>query len=238
MSLSELITINGVELRNVLADAHVIDITVGAVEHEHTATPRIVHPGSFFGSSRPGTRTIKVKIELPWDKENAILNYGRLISWAKSESPAVLVLPNNHDRCLNCIFGSASEMDLNEWYLPVELTFIAYDPYFYSRISKQKAVGSEFFNAGNVPVPFRIEAKLDAAVTDPQWILDGKWKIALSGTVSAGSIVIDTANESVKLNGESIANMLTLASRFADLTPGSHVVSGPSGTVIWTEGWE
>lgn len=238
MSLSELITINGVELRSILPEAHVINIVVGAVEHEHEATARVIHPGSFFGRSRPGMRSVKVSFELPWDKENAIMNYGKLLAWAKSEQPVIVRLPNSNDRYLKCIFSSASELDLNQWYMPVEISFVAYDPYFYSRFPKKQAVGETIYNAGSVAVPYRIEVTLSSAVSNPQWLLDGVTKIALSGSVGAGSLVIDTANESVRLNGESIAAQLTLDSRFIDLSPGKHTITGTAATIHWTEGWE
>ena len=238
MSLSEFITINGVELRNVLADAHVVDITVGAIEREHTATPKVIFPGSFFAQSRPGIRKVTVSVELPWDREHAIMNYGRLISWAKSDQPVPMVLPNNQDRCIHVVFAGASELNVKEWYLPVDLSFVAYDPYFYSRTVKQKAVGSEIYNAGCVSVPFRIEAKFTSSVSNPAWIIDNSVRIALSGSVGAGSIVIDTVNETVKLNGESIASQLSFDSRFVDLAPGKHMITGPEASVFWTEGWE
>ena len=106
MPLSERIIFNGRELSSQVPGAHVIEITVGNITIEHNAQPRIASPGSIYASKRDGIRPVTIQIELPFDKESAIINYNLLRAWAESEQPAPMYLPNKTNGYLNCIISS------------------------------------------------------------------------------------------------------------------------------------
>lgn len=237
MSLHESVVFNGIELASHIPGSHVIDISVGQIEIEHVASARVSRAGSMFSHKRDATRPIVISVELPIDDREGIMrNYNLLRMWADSEQPKPLYLPN-HDGYILCILESMSELNVRAWYEPIELAFIAYDPYFYC-LPQTIEVGSQFHVNGDAPVPFKIECRIDAAVEAPSWQIDDTFGIALIGTVGVGSLVIDTERGLVTLNGESINSQISLASRFKELVPGKHTITGTAGKIAWIERWK
>lgn len=237
MSLHESVVFNGIELASHIPGSHVTDINVGSIETEHVTSARVARAGSMFSHKRDATRPVTLSIELPIDNREGIMHsYNQLRMWAESEQPQPLYLPN-YDRYIYCILRSMSELNISEWYKPIEVSFIAYDPYFYG-LTRNGDVGTTFHVLGDVAVPFKIECTIEEAVEAPSWLVDDAFSIALTGSVGVGSLVIDTERGLVSLNGESINAQISLASRFKELTPGKHTITGTAGKIAWIERWK
>ena len=237
MPLSERIIFNGRELSSQVPGAHVIEITVGNIAIEHNAQPRIAGSGSIYASKRDGIRAVTIQIELPFDKESAIINYNLLRAWAESEQPAPMYLPNKTNGYLNCIISSISNMDVKTWYEPITLLFTAYDPYFYG-VTQQVECGEAFRVAGDAPADFVI-TKLNASATaSPAWLIDGVQHISFTGSVGAGLLTIDSAKGLAKLGDQSIMALLNYDTRFTPLPPGYHTITGSGGFISWIERWK
>lgn len=237
MPLSERIIFNGRELSSQVPGAHVIEITVGNITIEHNAQPRIASPGSIYASKRDGIRPVTIQIELPFDKESAIINYNLLRAWAESEQPAPMYLPNKTNGYLNCIISSISDMDVKTWYEPITLLFTAYDPYFYG-VTQQAECGEDFRVAGDAPADFVISKLNASAVASPAWLIDGVQHISFTGSVGAGLLTIDSEKGLAKLGDQSIMALLNYETRFTPLSPGYHTITGSGGSISWIERWK
>ena len=236
LSLSEKIIFNGYELTGQVPEAHVIDITIGAIASEHVSQSRATRAGSIFISKRDALRSITLQVELPLDKENAAINYNLLRAWAESDQPAPLYLPSRTNGYINVILSSISDLNIKTWYEPIALQFVAYDPYFYG-VQQRESIGKRFKVAGDVAADFTIIRNGSTAIVDPVWRIDGMQSIGLTGSVGAGTLRVETKRSVVTLNGDSIMPQLNYSSRFTPLSPGYHTISGPDGTVSWIERW-
>lgn len=236
MSLSEKIIFDGRELARHVPGIHVIDISIGSISREHNSQARTQRAGSMFASKRDSTRSITIQVELPLNKEEAALNYNLLQAWADSDQPAPLYLPNRVNSYINVVISDITELNIKTWYEPISLEFVAYDPYFFG-VQCQESVGQRFRVAGDVETDFIIKSNNELAITDPKWLIDGKQFIGFTGSIGAGLLMIDTKRSIATLNGDSIMPKLNYDSRFYPLSPGYHTISGPSGTVTWTERW-
>lgn len=238
MSLSEKITLGGRELQAQVPGCHVLDINLGAIPVEHTAQARVLGSGSIFARKRDGVRTISLQVELPFERQDAIISYNKLRVWAETEQPTPMCLPNKGNGYINVILSTMSELSVREWYQPITLTFIAYDPYFYG-MTRVANVGDTFRVRGDVPTPFKISLQVQAAIQNPKWTIDDKNVIALTGSVSVGALVIDgDQGGHITLGGESIDRQIDLVSRFTLLSPGLHQIKSEHGGIVsWTERW-
>lgn len=237
MSLRESVIFNGVDLTGHIPGAHIVDIEVGAIEIEHATSTRILRAGSLFARKRDGARTISISVELPIDdREGCMRNYNMLRMWAESEQPQPLFLPD-YDGHINCVLQSISALNIKAWYAPVSLVFVAYDPYFYS-LARAANIGDAFIVAGDVGTPFQIRCSIASAISSPSWTVDDQFPIALTGDVGAGALIVDTERGLVTLNGDSINSQIGLSTRFNDLAPGKHKITGTAGSVSWIERWK
>ena len=236
MSVSEKIVFNGHELSASVPDSHVIDISVGSVSIEHNAQARVINAGSIFISKRDTTRTVTIQVELPLDRESALNNYNLLRAWAESNQPAPLYLPNCDKGYLQCILSAMGTMPVKSWYEPIELTFTAYDPYFYGE-TKTAECGSTFTIGGDALVDFTISMQNETALTDPAWTIDGVQKISFTGSIGAGLLLIDSSKGLATLAGQSVMTQLNYETRFTPLSTGNHTITGSGGTISWIERW-
>ena len=237
MSLHETVVYNGISLTGHIPGSHVTNIKVGSVGTEHVTSARVARAGALFSHKRDVSRTITISVELPIDdREGIMLNYNRLRTWAESEKPQPLYLPN-YDRYIYCVLDSMSEQNIRAWYEPIDIVFIAYDPYFHGLLRRGE-VGTTFYVLGDVAVPFIIECTVKEAVENPNWLIDEIFTIALNGSVGVGALVIDTERGLVTLNGNSINAQISLDTRFNELSPGSHTITGLSGRISWIERWK
>lgn len=235
--LSERVIFNGKVLQDMVPGAHLVDILVGQISTDHKVQEHADGPGSIFVRKRDSTRPIRLRVELPMDKGECMINYNLLRAWAESENPQPLLLPNAQRGYINCVLSSMSEINVWNWYEPIELDFIAYDPYFYG-VERVATANTAFVVYGDISTWYRIEATLQAAVTSPVWLIDEVTTVGLVGSIGVGKLVIDAGRGLVTLGDNSINAKLSLATRFKRLSPGKHIIASTvTSKVYWREGY-
>ena len=235
--LSERVIFDGRALQDMIPGAHVVDIVVGQVSSDHKVQDHADGPGSIFVRKRDRTRTIRLRVELPMDKGACMINYNLLRAWAESDDPRPLFLPNEQRGYVNCVLSSMSEINVWNWYEPVEMDFIAYDPYFYG-VERVATANTAFVVAGDISTWYRIEATLQAAVTAPTWLVDGVTTIGLTGSIGVGKLVINAERGIVTLGDSSINLKLSYTTRFKRLAPGKHTITSTvTSKIYWREGF-
>lgn len=240
---NSLVTFDGRMITDFIPRANILDIRIGAPGIETTAVVRGYSAGSDFVHRRHTTRIIEIEVELPLDRDTYPENVQLLRAWADTDEPAEMILSAYRDRKINVTCTNTNSFSQKEWWMPVILTFEAWDPYFISRAVRSADVGSTFTINGDAPPLMTISHNLGTAskLTAPKWTLDGAKYIALAGTYTAGEVKVDCTNGTFTHNSNNIASDLTLSSRlmpFAEIKPGEHTISGPSGgTVTWYERW-
>ena len=238
-----LVSLGGRLITDLVPRANILDIRIGAAGIETTVVPRGYRSGSDYVSRRHTTRTIEIEVELPLDRDTYPENVHLLRSWAETDQPAEMILAAYRDRKINVTCVNANTFSQKEWWMPVVLVFEAWDPYFVSRAPRSADVGSPFTIGGDAPPIMTISHTLgnSGSLSTPRWTLDDAKHIALTGNYTAGQVTIDCENGSLTHNSNNIASDLTLSSRlmpFAEIKPGEHTISGPTGGVItWYERW-
>lgn len=240
---NSLVTFGGRMITDFIPRANILDIRIGAPGIETTTVPRGYKSGSDFVHRRHTTRTIEIEVELPLDRETYPENVQLLRAWADADEPTEMILSAYRDRKIDVTCTNINDFSQKEWWMPVILTFEAWDPYFVSRAARTAGIGSSFTIGGDAPPIMTISHELGTTgrLATPKWTLDGAKHIALSGTYTAGEVKIDCETGTLTHNSNNIASDLTLSSRmmpFAEIKPGEHTITGPSGGVItWYERW-
>ena len=235
---SKVASFGGVSLDTAVSDAHIIDVEIGAAKIELSTRAKTPRNGVHFIKRRSGTRQIKITVELPMEKSTYALNAQSLIRWATSDEPKELTLSALPLLAITAVLESATSLKQKEWWQPITLTFLATDPYFYSRSNSQEDVGTSFDVEGDAPVEITITHEIATTLTKPKWTIDNGIHIQLTGTYASGTIVIDTEKFLVTRNDTPIQADIAITSRFGQLEPGEHIVTGPNGgEITWTERW-
>lgn len=240
---NSLISLGGVLVTDYVPRANILDIRIGAAGIQNTTLQRGYKAGSDFIRRRHTTRIIEVEIELPLDRQTYPENVHLIRAWADKAEPQEMILSAYRDRKIMVSCTNLNEFSQKEWWLPVILRFEAWEPYFVSRSARTAKVGELFTVNGDVEPVVCLTHDLGSstALSNPKWVLDGGKHVALNRTFSGGKIDINFDNGAVIYNDQSVLEDMTLTSRmspFANITPGQHVISGPTGGVItWYERW-
>ncbi|HOO61955.1 MAG TPA: phage tail family protein [Bacillota bacterium] len=227
-----------------IAPVEILNIIVEKPEVIITAKERPVKSGVSFVRRKYGPRYVRVSFTLP--VENAIdrANYfTALDDWLNETEPKTLRL-QNHDGCyLMATFFEMSEPSERDWAEELELVFECQDPAYTSDTEYAVACGSAFGILNKETPLWRIEATYGSSQSSPDWVLDGTYTLALSGTVGAGELIINSEDQTIELDGTSIIDQMTIASRFfkdsrgnSAMTKGAHTIVG-DGTLYWRERW-
>ena len=232
------VTFGNVGIDEAVAGIKILDVIIGAVNIENDTNPRIVRAGSDYRRRRHGTRDITVIVELPLNKDVYADNVRKLRAWAESDEPKALKLPAHKNDLIYASLTGFSEYSLKTWWLPIDLVFTAWDPYFENVNENTASIGSSFSIGGSGEPSCRIVHPITESITDPEWLFEDGKKIKLIGTFSSGEIEIDLDRLMVYHNGVSAMSKLTLTSRFPHITPGIWLVNGPTGGFFkWKERW-
>lgn len=189
--------------------------------------------------SKIGSRSLRLELVIEsnntWQTTAIAEN---LRKWCLSDGAAKLKLPNLSSVYLLAECERYPAPDMAKPWEPFEVTFMCFRPEFISETVYSEDAPGDIMVGGTVSTPVRIVTTLAAEATDPTWTIDD-YTIAVSGTVSAGVVVIDTADEAAKItnDGVDITNLITLESDLAImLEPGTHTVGFPeglTGTCSW-----
>ena len=191
--------------------------------------------GEIFDGMRRKALTIPVRVRLKktWMAE-AELRHFLAPKLLKSE-PKALVLPDDPVREYLAVLNGSSQLD-RLWELgTTTLDFLCCDPVAYGR-EVTVEVPDKVYVDGTYPTEPTFDLTTTATIVIVTY---SGGHIAIAEEVAVGaSVVIDTANMTVTVNGSRAD--FTLGSDFPKLEPGDNLilVSGAEGTVTWRERWE
>lgn len=230
-----MIIFNGAALESI-APVKIEDIRVGPIIQAPVARDRPLKAGMTFIRAHKGTRTVGITFAVMEQNPDTRQQYLEAITaWALSEKPAPLLLPYHTGRQLEVICTGLPEPSTRQWWeARLNLTFTAYDPYFYALNEKSAACGSAFTIYGNAPPKMRIETTLASAGN--LTYSDGVNTMVFN-SVPAGAVEIDLSKQTAKVGSTSIMDKFTYTSRFIIPKTGTTTITG-TGTVAWREAWQ
>ena len=230
-----MIVFNGMALENI-APVKIEDIRVSPIIQTPVARDRPITAGMTFVRSHEGTRTVSITFAIiEQDLDLRQKHIEAVTAWALSDKPAPMLLPFRTGKYIEVICTGLPEPSTRQWWESrLNLTFTAYDPYFYDLTEKSAECGNEFTVRGNALPKMRIEATLDES-GDLEFS-DGTNTMEFEG-VAAGDVVIDLNRQTAKVGSTSIMDKFTFTSRFIPPKLGTMTITG-DGTVKWREAWK
>lgn len=233
-----MIKFNGIDMPE---NVDIIDVQIGAPEIDQNIIkiPRAsnVHFGNKTYSSRTIDILYRAKLFTNTEKE-ALRN--AVLEWAEynTEQQLELESPVNKYIMATCV-GHSGNSQTSMTSGDYAISFNC-QPYFISKAVKTSDVGTEFTvdGARTAVAVGSIVQNVTTAIIDPKWQINGASIIQLEGTFQNTTIEIDFEKQLVKSNGARVP--VTLASRYFELTKGTHTIggeNGAAGTVIWRERW-
>ena len=230
-----MIYFNGTALESV-APVKIEDIRVSPIAQTPVTRDRPLKAGQTFIRAREGTRSVQITfavIEQDFDTRQRYIE--AVTAWALTDAPAPMQLPYHSGKLLDVICTGLPEPSTRQWWESrLNLTFTAFDPYFYDIAEHSVACGTAFNVRGNAPPKMRIETTL-AAAGDLSYT-DGVNTMTFTG-VSAGDAVIDLDAQTAYIGSTSIMDKYGFTSRFILPHTGSMMITG-TGTVYWRERWQ
>ncbi len=219
------------------APAKITDVIVGAAGIKTESRNNPISRGERFARKKYSPRRIVIMFKLPMNTPVRRADWMQAISdWAAGDEPGQLKIPHYPGRYIDAVCSTFPDFAAVEQREIMEIEFTAFDPAFVSDEEHIYTCGIPFAVGGNVPAMAYIKAVNAAPVTDPAWTLDGVKTIRLSGSVGTGTVIIDLEEKNVLLNDTPINDMIILSSRFFELKPGVHTVTG-AGAVCLRERW-
>ena len=231
-----MITFNGVALEQV-APVKIVDIRVSPIQMTATARQRPVTWGADFVRMGGGSRTVAIEFALLTDdRETRQAQLAAITSWARSDAPGKLMLPNRRGVSLEAICTALPEPSLRHWWeSKLRIVFTTYDnPYWTSVGEKSVACGTAFAVLGDAPPLMRIENTFSSAASNQSYS-NGSETMTFS-TIPAGNLVIDLNRQTAAVGTSSIMSYYAFASSFIIPKTGSQTITG-TGTVKWRERW-
>ena len=128
--------------------------------------------------------------------------------------------------------------DMSKHWEPFECSFRCFRPEFISEQELSEAAPGTVYIGGNLSTPVLMTFTLASDTENPVWGVDDH-QIAINGTLTAGTVVIDTDEEHAKIisDGDDVTGLATLESDLAlMLEPGEHTITAPTG-VTGTCAW-
>ena len=116
----------------------------------------------------------------------------------------------------------------------MNLTFTAFDPFFYDIAEKTVACGTAFVVLGDEPPKMRIVNTFAADASNVAYS-DGTNTMTFS-TILAGDLVIDLNKQTAAVGNTSIMQYYALTSKFIIPRTGAQTITG-TGSIKWIERW-
>lgn len=231
-----MIYFNGTALESV-APVKIEDIRVSPIIQTPVTRDRPINAGAVFIRPHKGTRSVGITFAILEQNYDIRQRYIEAVTaWALTNAPAPMQLPYHPNKTLDVFCTGLPEPSTRQWWENrLNLSFTAFDPFFYDTAEKSAACGSTaFYVYGNGEPRMRIEKTL-AASGDLSYS-DGTNTMAFTG-VSAGDVVIDLNKQTAYVGTTSIMDKFGFTSKFILPRTGSITITG-SGTVKWREAWE
>jgi predicted phage tail component-like protein len=196
-----------------------------------------VSSGSRFVRKKYDKREIKIEFCLPVVDADERADYINAIArWANSDAPLALELSKRPGKYIMATVSKLHSPSTGEWWEKLSIEFTACDPFFIDLSESAVACGLPFQVNGDDPASGYILNTNTTSVVDPEWTLDADQSVALDGTIAAGTIKVDLDKKTVTLDDVSQMANLTLQSRFFELTPGLHTITG-DGRLLYMQRW-
>ena len=230
-----MIYFNSVALESV-APVMIEDIRVSPIVQLPVSRDRPLQAGAAFIRARESTRTIGITFSILEQDHSTRQRYIEAVTaWALSDKPAPMQLPYHTGKLIDVLCTGLPEPSTRQWWESrLNLTFTAYEPFFYSAVEKQAACGTAFTVQGNAPPKMRIEHTLSAA--GDLTYSDGVNTMHFAN-VPAGDVVIDLNEQTARVGNSSIMGGYALTSRFIIPRTGAITITG-AGTVKYRERWQ
>jgi phage-related protein len=209
-------------------------ISVSPPKVDLTWQDKTLAHGSRFMRRRYEPREIKIDIYLPIVSAEQRAHFINLIyGWVNYDEPMPLELPNIPGKYIMASAEKLPDPTTREWWEKLSITFIAGDPFFIDSSYSAATNGTVFAVYGDsVASAYIIESGVSI---NPSWVLDGDKSISLDGAF-IGTMKIDLDDNMVYLDDISQMEYVTLASRFFELVPGIHTITG-AGTLYYKQRW-
>ena len=231
-----MVTFKGLSLKDA-APVRISNIYVESPKVATTIKERPVARGENFVRRKYSPRLIIIEFYFPQTYPTQKAQwFQRVSAWTHSNGPQELRLPNFPGKFIKAActalpdLSAISKMDM------MQIEFTAFDPAFVSETVKTAACGASFTVGGDLPALAYIQKVNASPISSPAWVLDSSHTIALSGTIASGTLKVDLEDKVITLNGTPIMDKMTLQSRFFEIEPGTHTVTG-TGDVYIQERW-
>ena len=231
-----MIVFNGVALEQV-APVKIVDIRVSPIQMTAMARQRPITWGADFVRMGGGSRTVAIEFALLTDDRETRQNQlAAITSWARSDKPEKLMLPNRRGAYLEVICTALPEPSLRQWWeSKLRIVFTTYDnPYWTSIAEKSVACGTAFTVLGDAQPLMYIRRTLMEAATN-QTYSNSSESMNFS-TIPVGIMVIDLNRQTAEVGGDSIMQYYSFSSSFLIPRTGSQTITG-TGTIKWRERW-
>ena len=234
-----MVEFNGIEI-NQVAPVNVLDVVISAAPVNVATLDVPLLVGSKFVRRKIGTRTVTVTFVLMEEDEEARRRYlADIVEWATSDQEQVLKSTPDANGHLMAVCSQYPEQSSKQYWEVLTLAFTASDPRYIENNEHTESASGEISVTKKQAPLFRIEQTISSAISDATWRLGSEF-VKLSGQVSPGKLVIDFDRESVTLNGESVAEKVTIDSTFFKLSQGKNKIvceNGAGGSAYWRERW-
>ena len=230
-----MIFFNGTALESV-APVMIEDIRVSPIVQLPVSRDRPLQAGAAFIRARESTRTIGITFSILEQDHSTRQRYIEAVTaWALSDKPAPMQLPYHTDKLIDVLCTGLPEPSTRQWWESrLNLTFTAYEPFFYSAVEKQAACGATFTVGGNAPPIMRIENTVSAG--DDRTYSDGTNTMSFTD-LPAGALVIDLNAQTAVVGSVSVMPYYTLTSSFLLPKTGAQAITG-TGTIFYRERWQ
>ena len=230
-----MIFFNSVALESV-APVMIEDIRVSPIVQLPVSRDRPLQAGAAFIRARESTRTIGITFSILEQDHSTRQRYIEAVTaWALSDKPAPMQLPYHTGKLIDVLCTGLPEPSTRQWWESrLNLTFTAYEPFFYSAVEKQAACGTAFTVQGNAPPIMRIENTVSAG--DDRTYSDGTKTMSFND-LPAGALVIDLNAQTAVVGSVSAMPYYTLTSSFLLPKTGAQTITG-TGTIFYRERWQ
>ena len=218
-----------------VAPVMIEDIRISPVAQMPVVRDRPLQAGAAFIRAHEGTRSVNITFSIIEQNYHLRRRHIEAVTaWAVSDTPAPMQLPYT-GRLLDVICTGLPDPSTRQWWEQrLNLTFTAYDPFFYDIAEKTAACGTAFTVLGDEPPKMRIVRTLSEAASDQSYS-DGNSTMTFS-TIPAGELVIDLNKQTAAVDGVSIMQYYALTSQFIPPRTGAQTITG-TGSVKWIERW-
>ena len=222
------VIVNGISLKNAVSNIVIMDIEKGAVEYEQNIIGNPSGDGIYIGESKKRKREVKIPIRvLSRDTTVKATARRQITEWSKIGEKVEIAFDDVSGLYLvgTCTATPSYPNDYSKQDLII--SFIC-EPQYRATAEKVVSIGNKFTVEGHAAGLWEIEQRVTDEIDGPAWMSDTGKEIRLTGTYANTTLVISFEKKAIYQDGEVIKEM-TMSSRFFELEPGIHKITGENG---------